>query len=49
MRWPRLLRRRPRPTPFDPPPLTFHTEQRTIMTTDGPMNVRVPVPEWLED
>jgi hypothetical protein len=46
MRWPRLLRRR-RTAPA--PPLTFHHEQRTVITSDGPMVVRVPVIDDTED
>ena len=44
MRWPRFLRRRARPSLWvDAAPLTFHSEQRTVMTRDGPMTVAVPV------
>lgn len=44
MRWPRFLRRRPKPPAWltEAAP-TFHTEQRTVATHDGPMTIAVPV------
>lgn len=43
MRWPRILRRRPKGPPWVGTPLTFRTETREVATHDGPMTVRVPV------